>query len=240
MSYRMWLKDWVQPGYLQPDTVESCRRAFNSHPARMLVLKDFLPDQVAEKLSRFLSHEARFEPAYGLYSKNVRDGNLSGVSPSAWLESGEGEKFYRFSDYAGVLDEFQSSPNRTLFQQFFSALRGDGFRLFFEGVSGLELGPAPLINAYSYGPGDFLSLHTDDVKSKRLSFVFYLSPHWERRFGGLLHMIDHKGDVTEVDPDYNSLVIFDVSAKTEHYINPVERCAGGRARLTVSGWFLAP
>ena len=240
MSDQLWLKDWVRATHLQPEAIESCRQAFISHPARVLVLKDFLLDSVAEKLSRFLSHEARFELAYGLYSKEVKDGNISGVSPAAWLEAGEEERFYRFSDYAGVLDESQPSPNRTVFQQFFSALRNNRFKLFFEAISGLELGSTPLINAYSYKPGDFLSYHTDDVKSKRLSFVFYLSPNWERRYGGLLHLIDPKGEVTEVAPDYNSLVIFDVAARTRHFINPVEQCAGERARLTISGWFLAP
>jgi Rps23 Pro-64 3,4-dihydroxylase Tpa1-like proline 4-hydroxylase len=150
------------------------------------------------------------------------------------------ERFYRFSDYAGVRDEFQSSPNRTSFQQFFSALRDTEFKRYFEKLSGLELGSPPLINAYSYKAGDFLSHHTDDVKRKRLSFVFYLSTQWERRFGGLLHLIDGEGRATEVAPDFNSLVIFDVAAKTKHFISPVDLCAGTRARLTISGWLLAP
>lgn len=240
MSYQTRLEGWVQPGHLQPDAIEAGRRAFASHPARTLVLKNFLLDPVAEKLSRFLSHEARFEMAYGLYSKSAKDGNLSGISPDAWLEAEEKQRFYRFSDYAGVPDEFRLSPNLAVFQHFFSALRDYEFKLFFEALSGLELGPAPLINAYAYRAGDFLDLHTDDVKSKRLSFVFYLSPEWERRFGGLLRMIDRDGEVTEVAPDYNSLVIFDVAAKSKHFISPVEQCAGQRVRLTISGWFLAP
>jgi Rps23 Pro-64 3,4-dihydroxylase Tpa1-like proline 4-hydroxylase len=240
MADQLWLKDWVQSTHLQPDRIEACRQAFLSHPARVLVLKNFLLDAVAEKISRFLSREARFELAYGLYAKNAKDGNISGVSPAAWLEAEEEEKFYRFSDYAGVLDEFTVSANQTMFQQFFSALRDKKFKLFFEEISGLNLDASPLINAYSYKPGDFLSHHTDDVKSKRLSFVFYFSPHWEHRFGGLLHLIDRNGEVIEIDPDYNSLVIFDVAAKTEHFINPVEPCAGERARLSVSGWFLEP
>jgi Rps23 Pro-64 3,4-dihydroxylase Tpa1-like proline 4-hydroxylase len=240
MSYEIWLKGWVQSGHLQPDAIEAGRRTFMSHPARALVLKNFLLDPGAEKLSRFLLNEARFELAYGLYSKSAKDGNLSGVSPAAWLEAEEKEKFYRFSDYAGVQDEFKLSSNLTVFQQFFSALRTDRFKLFFEELSGLELGPAPLINAYSYKAGDFLDLHTDDVKSKRLSFIFYLSPEWDRRFGGLLNLIDPDGNVTQVDPDYNSLVIFDVAAKTKHFISPVEQRAGRRVRLTISGWFLAP
>jgi Rps23 Pro-64 3,4-dihydroxylase Tpa1-like proline 4-hydroxylase len=234
------LKDWVQSDLLQPDAIETCHQAFISHPARALVLKNFLLDAVAEKISRFLSQEARFEMAYGLYARNVKDGNISGVSSAEWFEAREEEKFYKFSDYAGVLDEFVSSSNRTTFQQFFAALRDNQFKLFFEELSGLRLGASPLINAYSYKPGDFLSHHTDDVKNKRLSFVFYLSPEWEDHFGGLLHLIAPDGEVIKIAPSYNSLLIFDVAARTEHFINPVEPCAGNRARLTVSGWFLEP
>lgn len=240
MSDTIWLKDWVQSRHLRPGTIKACRQAFISHPARVLVLNDFLLDPIAENLNRFLSHEARFELAYGLYSKNEKDGNISGVSPAEWFAAEEDEKFYRFSDYSGVLDDFQFSSNRTLFQQFFSALRNHEFKLFFEEVSGLELGSPPLINAYSYKAGDFLSYHTDDVKSKRLSFVFYLSTHWERRFGGLLQLIDRNGIVTEVAPDYNSVVMFDVAARTRHFITPVEQCAGEKARLTISGWLPTP
>jgi Rps23 Pro-64 3,4-dihydroxylase Tpa1-like proline 4-hydroxylase len=78
------------------------------------------------------------------------------------------------------------------------------------------------------------------VKGKRLSFVFYLSGGWETRFGGLLHLIHSDGRLTTVEPDYNSLVIFDVAAQTGHFINPVEQSAGARVRLTISGWFLRP
>ena len=240
MTDRLWLKEWVQSSHLQPDTIRACRQAFISHPARMLVLKEFLLEPAAQRLSRFLSHEAQFELAHGLYSKNVKDGNISGVTRAAWLEAEEEERFYRFSDYAGARDEFKIGSNHSTFRRFFSALRDEKFRLFFEEVSGLELGSPPLINAYAYRPGDFLGHHTDDVKGKRLSFVFYLSPHWERRFGGLLHMIAPGGEVTEVAPDYNSLLIFDVAAKTEHFISPVAARAGDRARLSVSGWFLTP
>ena len=240
MPDRTSLQAWVQPSHLERRAIAICRQAFLAHPARMLVLKDFLLDAVAERLSRFLSHEACFEAAYGLYAKNVRDGNIAGVSATAWLEAAAGQRFYRFSDYAGVRDEFQHSANQRVFQQFFAALRSGPFRRFYEAISGLALGPAPLINAYAYGSGDFLSHHSDDVKSKRLSFVFYLTPGWERRFGGVLHMVHPDGEVTEVAPDYNSLVVFDVAAQTRHFISAVEPCAGESRRLTVSGWFLTP
>lgn len=235
-----WLRDWVQPQHLQGDAIESYGRAFASHPARLLVLKDFLLDEVAEKLSRFLSREAQFKSVYGLYSKTVRHGNISDVSQQTWLEAQEQSRFYRFSDYRSVVDEYRLSPNLVLFQDFLSALRDHKFKTFFECLSGFEFGPIPLINAYSYRAGDFLASHSDDVKSKRLSFVFYLSKDWDHHFGGLLHMIDPQGGTTVVEPDYNSMIIFDVAAKTTHFIAPVESSAGQRARLTISGWFLKP
>ncbi|MCI0485937.1 MAG: 2OG-Fe(II) oxygenase [Blastocatellia bacterium] len=240
MIDQAWLDDWIQPQYLQNDFIESCHRAFTSHPARLLVMNDFLLDEVAESLSRFLSREARFKSVYGLYSNAYRHGNISDVPEETWLEAEERTRFYRFSDYAGAVDESRPGSNKVLFQRFLSALRDRNFKIFFEELSGFEFGPVPLINAYSYKAGDFLGSHTDDVKNKRLSFVFYLSPDWERRFGGLLHMIDPQGRVTVIEPQYSSLVIFDVAAKTTHFIDPVKPCAGQRARLTISGWFVKP
>ena len=232
------LNSWIHSRHLNPEVIEAYRRAFTSHPARVLVLRDFLVTEVAERLSQFLSFEAKFKSVYGLYSKVHRDGNISDVSKDTWFEAEEQNRFYRWSDYVGVFDEYRLSSNLFLFRDLLLAFRQNEFRNFFEEISGLRFGSTPLINAYSYGAGDFLSSHTDDVKSKRLSFVLYLSAHWERRFGGLLHLIDPNGDLIEIEPDYNSLVIFDVTARTEHFVSPVEPCAGETARLTISGWFL--
>ena len=234
------LNSWIHHRHLNPEAMKAYCRAFTSHPARALVLKDFLVDEVAERLSRFLSREAQFKPVYGLYSRVHKDGNISDVTRDAWLEAQEQNRFYKWSDYAGFFDEFRHSSNLSEFQNFLLAFRADSFKRYFEAISGLSFGPAPLINAYSYKAGDFLSSHTDDVKSKRLSFVFYLSPHWEHRFGGILNLIDQSGDLTQIQPDYNSLTVFDVTARTEHFVSPVEPCAGENARLTISGWFLKP
>jgi hypothetical protein len=232
------LTAWIHPRHLDHQVVQVYCRAFTRHPVRILVLKDFLVYKIAERLSHFLSCEARFKSSYGLYSRAHKDGNVSDVSKETWLEAEEHNRFYRWSDYIGIFDEFRLSSNLLLFQNFLLAFRGNDFKKFFEEVSGLRFGPSPLLNAYSYKTGDFLGSHTDDVKSKRLSFVLYLSANWERRFGGILHLNDRTGDIIRIEPDYNSLVIFDVTAGTEHFVSPVEACAGEKARLTISGWFL--
>lgn len=206
----------------------------------MLVIKRFLLAEVARSLSRFLTYEADFTISYGLYSNANRYGNVADISERDWLEADPQSRFYRFSEITGALKQYSESANLEVFRNLVAALKGGDFKSYFEAVTGIDLGPVPLVNAYSYRVGDFLSLHTDDVKEKRLSFVFYLSPQWESDFGGTLHLIDSDGNVCEVSPEHNSLVIFDVTAKTEHFISPVEAGAGDKARLTVSGWFLTP
>ena len=240
MSNQGSLNSWIQSRHLESEAIKNHRQIFTSHPARLLVIKQFLLAEVAESLSRFLTNEADFTISYGLYSNANRYGNLPDISERAWLEADPRNRFYRFSEITGALEQYRQSANLEMFRHFVAAIKGDDFRAYFEEVSGIDLGPTPLVNAYSYRAGDFLSLHTDNVKDKRLSFVFYLSPQWEADFGGTLHMIDSDGNALEVSPEHNSLVIFDVAAKTEHFISPVESSAGDKARLTISGWFLTP
>ncbi len=240
MSDQASLNSWIQSHHLQSEAIKNHRQLFTSHPARMLVIKQFLLAEVARSLSRFLTYEADFTTSYGLYTDANRYGNVPDISERVWMEADPRNRFYRFSEITGALARYRESANLETFRHFVTALKGDDFRSYFEEVSGIDLGPTPLVNAYSYRVGDFLSLHTDDVKDKRLSFVFYLSPQWEPDFGGTLHLIDPDGNVLEVSPEHNSLVIFDVTAKTEHFISPVEASAGDKARLTVSGWFLTP
>ena len=240
MSDQASLNSWIQSHHLRSEAIKNHHQFFTSHPSRMLVIKQFLLNEVAESLSHFLTYEAAFTISYGLYSNANRHGNVPDISEQVWLEADPQSRFYRFSEITGALERYRFSLNLSMFRHFVAALKGDDFRSYFEKVSGIELGPVPLVNAYSYRVGDFLSLHTDDVKDKRLSFVFYLSPQWEPDFGGILHLTDSAGNVLEVSPEHNSLIIFDVTAKTEHFISPVKAGAGDKARLTISGWFLTP
>jgi len=235
------LEEWIQPQHLGSNAIEQRRRAFLSHPLRVAVCRNFLIEETAERLSGFLTREAVFKRIYGLYSSSNRDGNISDVAEKEWLAAEQSRRFYRFGDYDSVREEFRSSANFAAFQDFAALIRSQPFRKFAERITGLSLGDTMLLNAYSYEAGDFLALHSDNVKEKRLSFVLYLTPQWEGRFGGGLEIMGLEGgDHLKIEPEYNSLVIFDVTARTEHYISPVDACAGSRARLTISGWLLKP
>ena len=53
MVDRQKLGAWIQPQHLEEAALEKYRKSFASHPARLVVIKEFLQPAVAERLSRF-------------------------------------------------------------------------------------------------------------------------------------------------------------------------------------------
>jgi Rps23 Pro-64 3,4-dihydroxylase Tpa1-like proline 4-hydroxylase len=90
------------------------------------------------------------------------------------------------------------------------------------------------------GSDDFLRLHTYSGHNQRLAFILYLTPDWRPEFGGALCLLDAAGVPTRVDARFNRLALFDVAARSRHYVEPIRPEAGGLPRLTVGGWFDNP
>ncbi len=78
--------------------------------------------------------------------------------------------------------------------------------------------------------------HTDDARERQCAFVLYLSPEWDARDGGVLHLVD-RNNVTKIEPEYNSLVLFDVTTGLEHFVSPI---VADKARLAIGGWAYGP
>lgn len=88
-----------------------------------------------------------------------------------------------------------------------------------------------------YYPGDFLATHTD--AGKGIAFMYYLSKRWLPEYGGLLNILNpNKKSYTTVCPEYNSLVLMDVSGEAgiDHFVSEVSRLAP-YPRIAISGWF---
>jgi Rps23 Pro-64 3,4-dihydroxylase Tpa1-like proline 4-hydroxylase len=224
------LESSIQPVHLTGDVIEKYRGAFNSHPARMVVVKDFLRAEVAERLSRFLAQEAIFVPEYGLYSSK------SAVDEEAFLAAPESDRFFRYSKLVGTGAGFQMSPNALSYLRFRQAFQQPEFKGFFESISGLELGWSDDFGSHKMLPGDFLRPHSDDNRNRRLALVIYLSPDWKRESGGVLRVVYGGTDETEILPEYNSMVAFDVLGAAQHYVGPIN--AG--IRLSIGGWYHKP
>jgi hypothetical protein len=224
------LESSIQPSHLAPSVLQKYREAFKSHPARLIVVKDFLRSEVAERLSRFLSQEAIFVPEYGVYScKNA-------VDEKTFLAAADSDRFFRFSKLVGSAPGFQMSPNAISYLRLRQAFQQPEFKEFFESISGLQLGWSDDFGAHKMMPGDFLRPHSDDNRNRRLALVIYLSPDWKQELGGVLHVVDDAAKDTQILPEYNSMIAFDVLTAPQHYVSPIN--AG--VRLSIGGWYHKP
>ena len=211
--------------------LEQYAQSFNSHPMRLVWIKDFLKPDVADRLSRFLTTEAEFLTEYGLYSVE------GAVTEEQWLTATQEDRFFRLRKLKATAQKFQMSRNALTYVQFRQAFQRPELRAFFEAISGLPLNWSDDFGSHSMIEGDFLRPHTDDNRNRQLALVIYLSPEWESRLGGVLHVIDKANNDVVVPPDYNSLVAFDVLTDTQHFVTPITPEAGTKARLTIGGWY---
>lgn len=88
----------------------------------------------------------------------------------------------------------------------------------------------------SYGPGDFLTGHDDDLAGagRMAAFVPGLAPQWRPEWGGLL-LFHEPGAValSGVIPQFNTLNLFTVPRY--HSVSMVMPCAP-RRRFAITGW----
>jgi hypothetical protein len=234
MIDRNALVSWIQPQHLDEQMLQQYRQSFDAHPSRLVLLRDFLVDKVAEKLARFLEQEVEFRREHGLYSVE------GAVSEEEWQRASDEDRFFRLSKLASTPPQFQLSPNTLTYIRFRQAFQRPQLVGFFEALTGLQLGSSDDFGVHSMTVGDFLRPHSDDNRNRRIALVIYLSQGWQPEFGGALEMTDRDGDVTTMVPEYNSMVVFDVLAGTTHLVTPVAASAGDRARLTIGGWYPRP
>jgi len=232
MIDRSRLSGWIQNSHLEDAALESYRRSFTSHPARLVIIRDFLVPQMADRLSRFLAGEAEFKPEYGLYSIE------GAATEQAWQAAKDDDRFFRLGKLVGTQAQFQTSLNALSYVQFRMTFQRPEFRAFFEATTGMALGWSDDFGAHSMAPGDFLRPHSDDNLSRQLALVLYLTPGWKREYGGVLEVQHQDGATTEVIPDYNSLVAFDVLSAPTHRVTPIAPPIDGpQRRLTIGGWY---
>uniref|UniRef100_A0A2D4P115 Prolyl 3-hydroxylase OGFOD1 n=1 Tax=Micrurus surinamensis TaxID=129470 RepID=A0A2D4P115_MICSU len=118
------------------------------------------------------------------------------------------------------------------------------FRSWLSDVILIELDPTIDLSCAKYEYTDTLLCHDDELEGRRIAFILYLVPPWEKQDGGTLDLFctdDHVQPlqiVKSLVPSWNSLAFFEVSPVSFHQVSEVvskEKC-----RLSVSGWFHGP
>jgi Rps23 Pro-64 3,4-dihydroxylase Tpa1-like proline 4-hydroxylase len=232
MDHLNFWRPWIEERHLRPASLTAYRASFEEHPARLVVINDFLRTDVAERLAIFLRDEAQFQQVFGLYS---REGAM--INREEWLRAEEKDRFFRFSKIAGLPPQYGLSPNTLTYLQFRKTLQATGFASLFEQLTGVALAGSEAFSPHSMERGDFLKVHNDKIGNRQLALVFYLTPGWEPDFGGALVVVDCEGRKTRIEAEYNRLVAFDVNVGTTHFIEEIKGVAQDQRRLTISGWY---
>ncbi|EIZ78770.1 proline hydroxylase [Novosphingobium sp. Rr 2-17] len=122
--------------------------------------------------------------------------------------------------------------------QFASWLSSPAVLAFLARVTGATDARFADSQATAYGPGDFLTAHSDGVagKDRRAAYVFSLNPQWRAEWGGLLLFHGADGAVEGVAPGFNTLDL--LAVPQPHSVSYVNRAAAGR-RYSITGWLRA-
>lgn len=239
---REWLSSWIQPQHLKDDAIRSYREQFASHPANLVVVRNFLNEPEATALSNFVNDEAETETVYGLYSTMRQSSNKNpSVPEDEWTAAEEEDRFFRLRKFVRLAADKKLTPNLIMYLKFQTAFKDSRFRRFFEAITGLPFDlTSETYHFFTYKKGDFLGPHTDRGKNYSLAFMLYLTPEWEARFGGELNIVLPEGKVSKLDPEYNSLVAFNVEAQAKHFVSRIDESVGDRGRSAFSGWLHKP
>lgn len=128
-----------------------------------------------------------------------------------------------------------------------SALRKllfEDFRAWLSDISKIDLEPTIDMSCAKYEFTDALLCHDDELEGRRIAFILYLVPLWDRSLGGTLDLYntdEHfqpKQIVKSLVPSWNKLVFFEVSPVSFHQV--AEVLSEEKSRLSISGWFHGP
>ncbi|XP_021026499.1 prolyl 3-hydroxylase OGFOD1 isoform X1 [Mus caroli] len=153
-----------------------------------------------------------------------------------------------FHEKYNDLYKFQQSDDlKNRKEPHISALRKlmfEDFRAWLSKVSGIDLEPTIDMSCAKYEFTDALLCHDDELEGRRIAFILYLVPSWDRDLGGTLDLYDTdehlqpKQIVKSLIPSWNKLVFFEVSPVSFHQVSEV--LSEETSRLSISGWFYGP
>lgn len=110
-------------------------------------------------------------------------------------------------------------------------------------VTGISLNETVNLTYSVYQQGDVLLCHDDELDTRRIAFVLYISPEWSVEDGGALNLFNTDTNgcpnkiVHSLVPRENAFLFFEVAPNSYHEV--AEILSKDRKRLSINGWFHA-
>ena len=183
-----------------------------------IVIDDFLPLDIANKLEQLYSVEEDWEFMNQVRENHYRhvfktDSDLFPTEDESYLAKFSRSKSLEESYVKGVFDEFFQSKLREL-----------------SGRDLLEFDT----RCYKLDTGDFYRTHMDDYAGT-IGCVYYLNKRWCWDWGGILHIGKSDDSLKSIFPKFNRIVIHDMKKfRFPHFISPVTSYAKNSRYTIVS------
>lgn len=139
-------------------------------------------------------------------------------------------RFHQTADISGL-------PNKVL-QGFYQFFNSQEFCSYVSEITRIPVSRVSM-SGFIYSSTDHLLPHDDRLEDRRIAYVVNLSEGFTRADGGALSFFSTKNNVPvrivkSFVPLFNSLFLFEVSARSFHQVDEV---LSNRKRVTLAGWF---
>ncbi|XP_069496379.1 prolyl 3-hydroxylase OGFOD1 [Ambystoma mexicanum] len=168
-----------------------------------------------------------------IQSQDFMEGLLKELSNLGFHEkSNDLYKFKQSSDLKKRKEPHISSLRKVLFAD---------FRTWLSELTKVELEQTVDLSCARYQSTDTLLCHDDELEGRRIAFILYLVPPWDKSDGGTLDLFstdEHFQPVMiekSLVPVWNLLAFFEVSPVSYHQVSEI--LSNEKCRLSVSGWF---
>jgi Rps23 Pro-64 3,4-dihydroxylase Tpa1-like proline 4-hydroxylase len=220
----------------------------NFRSSSWLHLRELLSNAAAEHLYRYLSEKVEWSLVLNDGDK-VREATPSmrqafapdrerALSGFAYERAQKGFQFL-YECRTVPEDPAQRALDPNPLHRFVDFLNSGTFLEFARRLTGASDITFADAQATRYRPGHFLRVHNDGAggMSRRVAYVFNLTPHWDADWGGQLQFIDNEGHIARAFvPRFNALNLFQVPQM--HAVSIVAPFAVG-ARYSITGWLRA-
>lgn len=113
------------------------------------------------------------------------------------------------------------------------SVMGGPLRSWMTTATGLSIDRLASFELAAYGLGDLLEEHNDQVPNRVFAVNFYLDPEYEIGDGARLGYRNELGEVSYVDPLFNSASVIPIVDGCVHWIEPFLRDRRGRYTVSV-------
>jgi hypothetical protein len=194
------------------------------------ILKIFNDKKYTELALKNHKKYIKNKPFPHIYFDNFLPKNVALAISKEYPKINERNKNWKVHKNKNVIRYFleDSSRYKEKMQIFSMILNSRRFILFLETLTGIKsIISDPFFmggGAMTTGSGGFLKVHADfnfhhKLKCwRRINTLFYLTPNWNKKWGGNLELWDknNKKKITEIEPLFNRIVIFNTTSKSFH------------------------